>query len=143
MEELINMTIIMALLGICSYFDIKEKKIPVFFVILFAGIHIAFSVCQNCFSIKSLLAALFLGAGFCLFSMVSKGALGMGDGMLAAACGIGLGFYKTLALFFYGFLIAGLTGFLLLAGKKVSRKAEMPLVPFLYLVYAGMCFLGI
>lgn len=143
MEALVNMTLIMALLGICSYFDLKEKKIPLFPMILFVGVHIAFSVYQNCFSIKSLLPALFLGGGFCLFSMISKGALGMGDGLLAAACGISLGFYKTLALFFYGFLLTGLTGFLFLIGKKGSRKAEMPLVPFLYVVYGGMCLLGL
>lgn len=143
MEELINKTLIMTLLGICSFFDIREKKIPIFPMILFVGIHIAFFIYQNCFPIKSLLAALSLGAGFCLFSKVSKGALGIGDGMLAAVCGISLGFYKTLALFFYGFLLTGLTGFLLLIGKRVSRKAEMPMVPFLYLAYGGMCFLGL
>ena len=141
MEELVNMTLIMVLLGICSYFDLKEKKIPIVPMILSVGIHVAFSVNGNCFSVKSLLAALFLGAGFCLFSMCSKGALGIGDGLLAAACGVSLGFYKTLALFFYGFLFTGLIGFLFLIGKKKSRKTEMPLVPFLYLVYGGMCFL--
>lgn len=141
MEELVNITLTMTLLGICAYFDLKEKKIPVLPIFLSIGFHIFFSVYQDNFRFISLLAALLLGAGFCLLSLLSKGALGMGDGLLAAACGVSLGFYKALALFFYGFLLTGLTGFLLLIRKKKSRKEELPLVPFLYLVYGGMCFL--
>ncbi|MBD5544129.1 MAG: prepilin peptidase [Lachnospiraceae bacterium] len=141
MEELINNTLIMILLGICSYFDFKERKIPVVLIFLSIGLHIAFSVYWGSFSIGSSLAGLLLGAGLCLLSVFSKGALGIGDGLLAAACGISLGFYKTLALFFYGFLLTGLIGFFFLIGKKKSRKEEMPLVPFLYLVYGSMCFL--
>ena len=141
MEELINMTLIMALLGICSYYDVKEKKIPVFPMVLSIGIHLIFSFYQKNISTEGVVAALLLGAGFCLLSLFSKGALGMGDGLLAAVCGVSLGFYKTLALFFYGFFFAGLVGFLFLIRGKKSRKEEMPLVPFLYLVYGGMCFL--
>lgn len=141
MEELVTMTLTMVLLGICAYFDLKEKKIPVLPIFLSICIHIFFFIYQDNFQFISLLAAFLLGAGFCLLSLLSKGALGMGDGLLAAACGVSLGFYKALALFFYGFLFAGLTGFFLLIRKKKSRKEELPLVPFLYLVYGGMCFL--
>lgn len=141
MEELINMTLIMTLLGVCSYYDVKEKKIPVFPMILSVGFHIAFSFYQKNISMEGIAAALLLGAGFCLLSLFSRGALGMGDGFLAAACGVSLGFYKTLALFFYGFLFAGLIGFLFLIRRKKGRKEEIPLVPFLYLVYGGMCLL--
>lgn len=139
MKELINMTFIMILLGICAYFDFKEKKIPVIPMILVAIASIGISLYQGDFSIKSCLPGLLLGAGFCILSVFSKGALGMGDGCLAVVCGICLGFYQTLALFFYGFLLTGLVGLFFLIGKKKSRKFQMPLVPFLYVAYGGMC----
>lgn len=141
MKELVNMTIIMILLGICTYFDLKEKKIPILPVLVSIILSVGFSLYQEDFTIGGFGAGLFLGVIFCLFSILSGGAFGIGDGLLATACGICLGFYETLALFFFAFLFTGLTGLALIMGKKKSGKAEMPLAPFLYGAYGIMCLL--
>ena len=140
MKELLNMTLIMMLLGICTYFDIKEKKIPIFPILLCVIASVGVSVYEKDFSIASFVVGLFIGIVFCGFSLLSKGGIGLGDGMLAGACGICIGFYETLGLFFFGFLLTGIVGLVLMAGWKKEMKAELPLVPFLYVAYSILCF---
>lgn len=141
MNELVNMTLIMILLGCCTYFDIKEKKVPILPIFLCVAVSVGFSIYQKDFSVKSFLSGLVLGIVFCVFSLLSKGGLGMGDSIIAGACGVCIGFYETLGLFFFGFLFAGLTGAAFMAVKKKGMKTELPLVPFLYAAYSMLCVL--
>lgn len=143
MQELLNMTLIMMLLGICSFFDIKERKIPIIPVMLCVAISVGFSVYQKFFSIGSFTLGLSIGVVFCCFSLLSKGGIGLGDGFLAGACGICIGFYETLGLFFFGFLLTGLAGLFLMAGWKKGMKEELPLVPFLYVAYSILCLFSL
>lgn len=139
--EIFNRTLTMILLGICTYFDIREKKIPMLPVCLSAVLSVGFSVHRNSFDIASLLMGLLMGVLLCGFSLLSKGGIGLGDGLLAGACGVCIGFYETLGLFFGGFFLAGITGFLLVLVGKKSMKEELPLVPFLYVAYSILCVL--
>lgn len=63
-------------------------------------------------------------------SRVSRGAIGEGDALVFAVCGIYLGLEKDLLLLWLSLFLAMLAGSFLLLRKKGNRKTRIPLVPF-------------
>lgn len=86
---------------------------------------------------STLLLATLVPAGFTLLlSLVSRGAVGMGDVKLSLALGLVLapwGLGTVIAGFSLGYLFAGLVGVLLLITKRGDLKTYLPFGPFLLL----------
>ena len=83
--------------------------------------------------VTMLVYAILLGG----FSILSKGAMGMGDVLIISSLGIMLDFWKFMAVIGMGLLSAGIYSGILLVMKKAKRKTEIPFVPFLLLGYVG------
>ena len=132
MEEIF----VLAFLGINNWKDIRKKEISVPAIGLFAiwGIARAFLNENICLE---WLGALSLGILLIALSIISKGEIGMGDGMVLSALGTVLTFSQLLSVLMLGLLCCGISGFFLLAMGKISKKTEIPFVPFLLLGYIG------
>lgn len=63
-------------------------------------------------------------------SRVSRGAIGEGDALVFAVCGIYLGLARNLLLLWLSLFFAMLAGSFLMLRKKGNRKTRIPLVPF-------------
>ena len=97
---MIQSCILLGTLGVHSLEDIREKKITVN-ITLFSGIigivmHLLF---QNQ-SIYEMLAGMLPGVGILLLSRLTKGKIGMGDGIVFMLTGLYLGFGKNMMLMF-------------------------------------------
>lgn len=126
---------IMLLLVLCTYEDIRKKKIwmwsfmlelPFLFVDIWVNTIMGSEV-----SVISRIAGLILGLLFIGISMLTKGQMGRGDGYLIGIIGVNLGFYVTLEMLTYSLMIAGILSIILLAFFHVSKKKAIPFVPFL------------
>lgn len=78
-----------------------------------------------------------IGTALIALSVVSKGAVGMGDGLVLAALGTVLTFGELLGVFMMGLLCCSVWGIILLILPRTGRKTEIPFVPFLLLGYIG------
>jgi leader peptidase (prepilin peptidase)/N-methyltransferase len=67
--------------------------------------------------------------------MASDGKIGIGDGVLLCATGLGLGFWSNLELFAIALLLAAVISIVLLTFRLADRKKSIPFVPFLLLGY--------
>ncbi len=130
--------VMLGLLGFCAWEDVRKKQVAVIPVLLFGAIgtllHLFFPIC----SIYSILCGVLLGVATMAASYVSRGSIGMGDGILLAVTGVYLGGAGNLELFFTGLLLAACWSLGLLAFKKKKGKDEIAFVPFLLLSYATM-----
>lgn len=73
-------------------------------------------------------------AVFALFGFFAlRGWMGMGDAKLATAIALASAPVVTLTVLWLAFLLGGLVGVLLLAGRRVERKGAIPFGPFLAL----------
>ena len=91
--------------------------------------------------IQDILIPAVIGAIFLLASVITGGALGMGDGwvMLALGCMTGTTVYlRTLGS---GLFLSAVVSALLLTVFHRSRKTEIPFIPFLFLGYTGGIFI--
>jgi prepilin signal peptidase PulO-like enzyme (type II secretory pathway) len=136
--------------------DIKEHKVPnkllliglVLRVVLFIPEIILFFISDaeqvDSYFLGDLIGAAALGLFMLVFSVVSKGGVGMGDVKLVALatlfCGPAIGLWGLLA----GSLLNALYSLLQLARKKITRKDSVAMVPFLTVgfVISSILFVG-
>ena len=134
---------LLGLLGWCSLEDVKQKKLTVLYILMFGVggvfLHLVAPVC----SIYSMLWGMLLGLALILVSMVTRGSVGLGDGILLVVTGVYLGGSKNLELFMIGLLLAALWSLGLMVVKKKKGKEEIAFVPFLLISYLLMMLGGV
>lgn len=125
---------------VAAVLDIKVRKIPNALVLTMMGAWVLtmtpklFVDTENAISLL-LDSAIGLAVGgglFLLVYVVSRKGLGGGDVKFMAAAGLYLGFSGALGAMLYGSILAALTGLGLILFKKLGRKDQMPLAPFIY-----------
>lgn len=133
---------LLGLLGFFSLEDIKCKKLTVIYILMFgiSGVllHLVSPIC----SIYSILCGMFLGIVLLLIGFVTRGGVGLGDGILLVVTGVYLGGYGNLELFMGGIFLASLWSLGMLIFKQKNRKDEIAFVPFLLFSYLTMLIRG-
>ncbi|MCI8300098.1 MAG: hypothetical protein HFI69_07085 [Lachnospiraceae bacterium] len=134
---------VLGLLGLCTLEDLKRRELTVIYILLFGigGVllHLFAPVC----SIYSVLWGMMLGIAMVFMSLVTRGSVGMGDGILLMVTGVYLGADGNLELFMTGLFLAALWALALLVLKKKKGKEEIAFVPFLLISYFTMLLRGI
>lgn len=137
--------LIMILFVICSYTDIRERKISVKVLLLFSGIMIIWLLLsmggilqeqhQYPLTPRAALTGILPGAALLTGSRLFHAAIGEGDGYFLMLAGGMLGIRTVIFLLMGGlFLSAGYALFLLLFQKRKKTEA-FPFIPFLFASY--------
>jgi len=123
------------MLLICGVQDIQKKKIYVWMIIVAAvliGICVPFC---NEITLPDRVGGVVVGVAMILVSLFTAGKLGLGDGILLCATGLGLGFWGNLELLAIALLLAAIVSIVLLILRLADRKKSIPFVPFILLGY--------
>lgn len=130
------------MLSICALEDAFTGKIHVWY----PAVCMVFGVCIYIMEDSLTPSEFWLGALVGLIVMalaaISGGRLGNGDGLIAAACGMCLGWEMLLVLLFGSmalFLAVGVVGILWM---KWNGKRKLPFVPFMWAAYMVICLFG-
>lgn len=130
-------------LAVCSVFDIRMCKIPVW--LLIAGFVWAMlceavrlsalvplgqgNVWQEvCKAFVSLLPGIFFVAA----SFLTEGKIGNGDGLIISILGFMEGFSPVLFTCGIGLFLQSLVAVVLVIGKRADKQTKLPFVPFLF-----------
>ena len=130
--------VLLALLCLCAWEDFKKKEVRVIPILMFGIVGMLLHLYAPTCSIRSVLLGCFLGAAIMAFSCLSRGSIGMGDGILLAVTGVYLGGEGNLELFLTGLAFAAAWSLAMLALKKKKGKDEIAFVPFLLISYVTM-----
>lgn len=103
---------------------------------IFAAAALLWNICAGVLSWERFISV-GIGGFFLAVSLLTKGALGLGDGWLLMALGIGLDIGEFLTVLFVGMLGCALWAVVLMIVFRRGRNAEIPFVPFLLLGYVG------
>lgn len=126
------------MLIICSIKDIKTREIPIVLILIqFIVIIIIFPFRKDIDIIESITGGL-LGGFLVLISKVSRGRIGVGDGLVLSVTGIGLGVKSNFIMILYGMLFAAIFSMVLIIVKKVNRNYKLPFIPFIFAAYIGV-----
>lgn len=137
------------LLGVLAWADIQTKRVPLVLVGVLAAVMLSMRIVS--FNMDTGAAIWFaelsiglLPGGISLFcSYITKGQLGIGDGLVLAAIGLGLEFHNVMLLWTMALCMAAVLAMFLLIFKKAGKKAEIPFVPCLFLGYILCRIIGI
>lgn len=122
-------------LGVGSYFDIRDRELPVAFLTFFGF----FGILANAFwryqSLNEVLLGSLPGVSFLMIGWLTKEAIGYGDGIGLVILGIFEGVHGVLSIILGAFLLSGIYGLWSLWGLKKSGSDTMPFYPFLFLAF--------
>lgn len=121
-----------------SVLDIRYRKIPDWLLVLGGILVTAYCVLSGDVSIEICLAGLLAGMAFLLVSKFTNEALGYGDSWILCIAGAYLGIWKLMEVLVMTWILLSFSAMMCLIWKKWSRKAALPMVPFLTAGYVIM-----
>lgn len=136
-KDYIMTAIVSIWLILCSWQDIRKKKIQL--ALIGAGFLciMAYSFWAGGITIWNRAAGLSLGVLLLILNPITRGQIGIGDGLIVSIIGIGLGFNRLAFILVYGLFGAAIVSIGLIMFRKVNRKVTIPFIPFLLLGYLG------
>lgn len=135
---LIYLLVIFSLFLIISFTDYKFYEIP-FEIIVFGSL---FSVIYRSLILKNLtldnvsyeiFSVIIIFIFFYLIIVLSKGGMGGGDLKLSCFISIAVGFPANISAIYFGFVLGGVFGILVLLFRLKKLKSQIPFGPFLIL----------
>ncbi|MFP4697752.1 MAG: prepilin peptidase [Eubacteriales bacterium] len=132
--------LIITFLSICSIKDIKEKLVPINYIIITFCLGLIMIYFNPNITLKDALFGVSIGLAFNLLGFITKNSIGQGDGLVISVVGVVLGWQMTIAILLYGLVFSGLYGGFLLIFIKKNRKTKIPFIPFLLLA-TGLIYL--
>ena len=123
--------------------DFKKKEVNIVLPILLTAAALAMLILGKDISVLNTLIGIAEGVLLILISVMTKGQIGMGDGILLAACGFMLGGKDNFLMFFFACLCSAVVSGLIMIFKKADKKTKIPFVPFMIPGFLSMVFLSL
>ncbi len=124
-------------LTLLAYQDYREKKVNLIIILISGVAAAAAQAIAGQYTAGNLIAGIGVGAAVCLLSAVTKGKVGMGDGLVIVLGGVFLGFEQNFMLCMAALYLAGAAALFLFFMKKRGRNYRMPFVPFVWTAYVA------
>lgn len=137
--------VMLMFLGYQTWMDIRKKEICLWLTGLLGVCGLIYHLFLER-ALGELFISVGIGVSFLGISLLTRGAVGMGDGWLLMAAGTLLNKYEMVEMVGMGLFLAAIWSLFLLNGSRmnrirIDRKTEIPFVPFLLLGYLGGLFL--
>ena len=125
---------ILIVLIISSIEDIRKKEILLWEILTCAFLSVAaagLSFYEGSFDTLGTLLSLLPGAVMLFLSLITRGGIGLGDGLIILAAGPALGFYDLFMALMTAIVLSGFFSGILLILKRAKRKTKIAFAPFL------------
>ncbi len=135
-KEIVIIMITVIFLAANSLIDICKKKISLLLVIVYIltwMFLLAPELAREEQFFNRLISGLLPGLVLYAIGIVSRGALGLGDGMLVMPVGLYLGIKTTAIMVICAFFLAFIWGMLLLCFGRRKKEYAFPFAPFLFI----------
>ena len=130
MNRIISYCISLLFLAGLSAGDVREKKIPIYKVVLFTISAIFYRMITGQSSWNEVRWGICPGCVLLLLAFLTKENIGYGDGLTVLALGLWTGGWFTLAVVCIGIMLSGVWGMVCIFRKKTE---PIPFIPFLLL----------
>lgn len=137
MEILLKITGTVILLFL-SIADIRRKKIHAFAAVIFGCTAI---ICHGSDLLPQALMGALPGMLILILHRVSRGQIGIGDGVMLMGMGLYLGGSNSLKVFILSLCLIFIYSCAGLMLKKLSRHTQLPFAPFYLAAYLGVMYL--
>ena len=133
-----NQVFMLYMLGYCAIKDLLTKKLEVWAVTLFFFQGVICIYIGDGPGIFSVIAGALSGAVMIIASIITRGAVGIGDGVIVLITGMFLGIRQNMELLIVALLLCAVTSLVFITVFRKNRRYEIPFIPFLTLGYLSM-----
>lgn len=134
--------IVFTYLLMMAVYDIKKKEIHLPFTaaaaVILSGRQIYF-VCRGEVSLQSAFLGVIVGIVLVAISLLTRGEIGIGDGILFMICGLLFGIYENGVLLFLSLVFTAIVSGALILTRHAGRKYTLPFAPFVFAGFGVMC----
>lgn len=116
--DVIFKTILFLWLLVCTIQDIMKQEISLIIILIGFILLFTISIIQGKLLIWDRIGGLALGVILILLNKITRGQIGLGDGLVLSITGISLGFYINSLLLTYGLLCAAIFSVIYMFVKK-------------------------
>ena len=134
--------IVFIYLGIMSVYDIKKREIHLPFTAVAAlmlSSRQIYLVCRGEVLLQSAFLGVVIGIVLVAISLLTRGEIGVGDGILFMICGLLFGLYENLVLLFLSLVFTAMVSGALILTRRAGRKDTLPFAPFVFAGFGVMC----
>lgn len=117
--------------------DIKEREVPIIFLMIFGVIAIVSVIIQGEWEWMTILYSLMPGAFLLAVSLCTRESIGYGDGWTVMILGLLIGAQGCFIAVCMGLILSAFFSVVLLALHKVNGKSKLPFLPFLAIGLGG------
>lgn len=140
---ILSQVVVMVFLILCSYLDVKYRRIPVSVYPIFMLISAAVVVCEGRLDWRTWMIGMIPGIIMIVISFISHEKIGYGDSISIALMGILYKYEMVLSVCAVGFGIIFLAGLIMMITGKAKLSDRLPFMPFLmvgniWVVLAGV-----
>lgn len=140
---ILSQVVVMVFLILCSYLDVKYRRIPVSVYLIFMLISAAVVVCEGRSDWRTWMIGMIPGIIMIVISFISHEKIGYGDSVSIALMGILYKYEMVLSVCAVGFGIIFLAGLIMMITGKAKLSDRLPFMPFLmagniWVVLAGV-----
>mgnify|MGYP001489623331 CR=1 FL=1 len=129
-------------LFLCSWQDLRRQEINLVLIgVGFISLFIL-SLIEGELHLWERAIGVSLGMILILLNKITRGQIGLGDGLILSVTGISMGYYINSILLVYSLFIAAIFSILYISIKRVDKKKTIPYIPFVFLVSIGVIFYG-
>lgn len=141
--EIIKIIVVSLFLILCTYRDLKSKEISILTCGFGALLGLFINTCiynTNFFTIiLGMLPALII----LIFSLLTKGDIGMGDVLVIGVIGLNIGFLGSMLVLIIALIICGLCGLIFIMFKIKKYKDKIAFTPFILIGYFLLVFMEV
>lgn len=134
--------ILFVYLFVMAIYDIRRKEIQLECSVVVAVLLAMIQVCLVFRGQEPVWAAflgILIGVVLIGISILTKGEIGIGDGILFVISGLLFGIYENGVLLFLSLLFTAMASGILVLSRRVGRKYTLPFAPFVFAGYGVMC----
>lgn len=119
------------ILIILSWQDIRKKKINILLCIIAICFILLINLLFHLNSLIFMISGIFVGGFVVIVSYITKGAIGIGDGVAFMITGLAAGGIINIEILIISLFLSSIAGMYQLTFKKCNRKKTMAFVPFI------------
>lgn len=138
----VKVVVVGIMLLICAVEDMYYKKLHVALLAAYGVAGFVIYIMDGAMSILDFSGGMGIGFILILLSFLSRGAIGLGDGILFVITGMYLGAAVNMILLWTALVIAGLWALVSIVVLKRNKKYEIPFAPMVFLAYFIICING-
>lgn len=131
--------IVIIFLVISSVYDVKFKRLPMWLMWSFACFGGIFAIFVPICTLGEIIKGVLIGVLLIVVSLVTRGQIGFGDGLLFVVLGIFIGGNDNLNLLMLSLLLCAAAAGMLFVTKQLKGKDRLPFAPFV--LCANICLL--